>query len=149
VIWEADGRGKFQKLQQVKVDQRIELITFSSDGRRLAYGSWNNTILLWEVAPQGHFQQMQQLERHTDTITSVAFSPKSQQRLVSGSSDMTIRLWDADRRGELQQVRKIEVDTTIISVTFPPDGQRLAFSLEDKTINIWGGRCSLSYYQNI
>ena len=68
-------------------------VAFSPDGKRIASGSDDNTVRLWDAdtgQPVG-----QPLTGHTDTVTSVAFSPDGK-RIVSGSGDNTVRLWDAD-----------------------------------------------------
>ena len=67
-------------------------MAFSPDGTRIASGSADKTVRLWDAAtgqPVG-----QPLTGHTDAVSSVAFSPDGT-RIASGSDDKTVRLWDA------------------------------------------------------
>ena len=67
-------------------------MAFSPDGKRIASGSGDKTVRVWDAAtgqPVG-----QPLTGHTDGVTSVAFSPDGK-RIVSGSDDKTVRVWDA------------------------------------------------------
>ena len=66
-------------------------VAFSPDGKMLASGSENNTIILWDVESRQPLGQP--LEGHKDSVYSVAFSPDGKM-LASGSWDNTIILWD-------------------------------------------------------
>jgi WD40 repeat protein len=59
------------------------------DGKRIASGSYDQTVRLWD-ADAGQ-QISQPLTGHTDTVTSVAFSPDGK-RIASGSYDKTVRV---------------------------------------------------------
>ena len=65
-------------------------VAFSPDGSKIASGSWDNTVRLWD-AENG--EQLAVLRGHEGRVASVAFSPDGS-RIASGSNDVTVRLWD-------------------------------------------------------
>ena len=68
-------------------------MAFSPDGHRLATGSDDGTVRLWDPAtgvPLGD-----PLEGHKGSVSEMAFSPDGH-RLASGGDDGTVRLWDPD-----------------------------------------------------
>jgi hypothetical protein len=71
----------------------VSSVGFSPDGKTLASGSLDNTVILWDVAtgkPVG-----QPLEGHTDGgVYSVGFRPDGKTLASSGSYDAWIILWD-------------------------------------------------------
>lgn len=72
---------------------------------------------------------------HTQSVTSVVFSPDGMQ-LASGSDDGTIRLWDVATG---QEVQRFEGHTDYVnSVAFSPDGTQVASGSDDETIRLWG-----------
>ena len=106
-------------------------VAFSPDGGRLASGSRDETIRLWDVEKGRHLRT---LRGHTLTVYSVAFSPDGQ-TLASGSADGTIRLWDAATGRHLQTLTGHA--SSVSSVVFSPDGQTLASGSADGTIRLW------------
>ncbi|KAK4140202.1 putative HET containing-domain vegetative incompatibility protein [Dichotomopilus funicola] len=69
----------------------VQSVAFSPDGSRIASGSNDQTIRIWD-AKSG--KEVRKLEGHSDRVRSVAFSPDGS-RIASGSDDQTIRIWDA------------------------------------------------------
>jgi tricorn protease-like protein len=109
----------------------FESVAFSPDGRRLASGSWNNTIKLWDVATG---QEVRTLSGHNSGVLSVAFSPDGR-LLASASGDHTVKLWDVETG---QEVRTLREHTDVVrSVAFSPDGRLLASGSDDHTVKFW------------
>ena len=109
----------------------VTSVAFSLDGQRLASGSWDKTIKIWDSASGSCLQT---LESHRYLVTSVAFSPDGQ-RLASGSGDKTIKIWDPASGSCLQTLESHRYLVT--SVAFSPDGQWLASGSWNNTIKIW------------
>ena len=67
----------------------VKAVAFSPNGGHLASGS-DKMVRIWNTAT-GELED--ELEDHTDTVWSVAFSHNSH-FFVSGSGDKTIRIWN-------------------------------------------------------
>ncbi|KAK0703385.1 hypothetical protein B0T26DRAFT_658964 [Lasiosphaeria miniovina] len=135
-VVEADWNACLQTLEGHR--DWVWSVTFSPDGQRLASGSGDNTVKIWDAASG---QCRQTLEGHRNSVWSVAFSPDGQ-RLASGSSDNTVKIWDA-ASGQCRQTLEGHRHS-VLSVTFSPDGQRLASGSGDNTVKIWdaaSGQC--------
>ncbi|KAJ7868391.1 WD40 repeat-like protein, partial [Mycena olivaceomarginata] len=117
----------------MQVISKVWSVAFSPDGTRIASGSDDDTIRVWDAATG---QQVgDPLAGHTSSVRSVAFSPDGT-RIASGSGDDTIRVWDAATG---QQVGDPLAGHTswVRSVAFSPDGTRIASGSHDNTIRVW------------
>jgi WD40 repeat protein len=101
---------------------------FSPDGTRLATGSADQMVRLWEPASGEEMARLQ----HDNTITLVTFSPDGTR--LATRTDRMLRLWDPAGG---QETARLEHDNTITLVTFSPDGTRLATCTAGHTIRLW------------
>ena len=94
-------------------------IAYSPDGNRLAVAS---SIGIW-IYDAHSLVELDLFTGHTDSITSIAFSPDGS-TLASSSYDETVRLWDA-ATGVLKSTLTGHT-RWILSIAFSPDGSILA-----------------------
>ena len=111
--------------------QCVNSVAWSPDGRRLASGSGDETVRVWDAATG---EQLVSLRGHEESVSSVAWSPDGH-RLASGSRDSTVRVWDAATGAELVCLRWPTY--RVSSVAWSPDGRRLASGSEDGTARVW------------
>jgi len=111
-------------------------VAYSPDGRRLASGSFDHKVKLWDP---NSGQEAITLHGHTNTIGGVAFSPDGG-RLATASEDGTIRIWDASPVTEppARELLTIAGHTDEVrGIAFSPDGLRLASAGDDMTVRLW------------
>ncbi|HZM81697.1 MAG TPA: TIR domain-containing protein [Candidatus Limnocylindrales bacterium] len=125
----------------------VGAVAFSPDGRTLATGSDDGTVILWNMNGQAADRRLgQPLTGHTDSVSSVAFSPDGR-TLATGSHDRTAMLWDVSDRTAPQRLGgpllahhdPLPGDPSgwVSAVAFAPDGRTLATASYDRTVMLW------------
>ncbi len=109
----------------------VNAVAWSSDGKRIASGSFDKTVQVWNAADGGHAFTYR---GHSDPVNAVAWSPDGR-RIVSGSNDKTVQVWDAADGGHVFTYR--EHSDVVLAVAWSPDGKRIASGSVDKTVQVW------------
>ncbi len=113
----------------------VGALAFSPDGRFLASGSRDETVIIWERDGDG-FSRSQTLHGHAFGVYALAFSPDGR-FLASGSYDTTVRIWKLDQ-GEFSEHQTLRGHSDYVySVAFSPNGEYLASGGKDQTLRIW------------
>ncbi len=112
-------------------EKGVVSIAISPDSTRIASGSYDNTIKIWDAASG---DEVATLHGHEASLRCVAFSPDAT-RVASGAQDKLIKLWDAASGEEIATLSGHE--DNVMSVAFSRDGMQLASGSSDNTIKLW------------
>jgi WD40 repeat protein len=130
-VWSMDD---FEQVAQLSGHKdQIMSLAISSDGSRIASGSFDRTIRVWD----GRTFEDLGLCEHEDEVNSVAFSPDSS-LIASGSKDGTVWIWNAL---SLEKVALLFTHRDpVTAVAFSSDGTRIASASFDRTVGMWDAR---------
>ncbi|EPT00546.1 hypothetical protein FOMPIDRAFT_80560, partial [Fomitopsis schrenkii] len=134
-VWGTDGQGWTLK-RLVDNNPGVYHLSFSRDGSRLATGSVDGLVRVWDV--ESWTLKQAPIAGHTRTITFIAFSPDGE-RIATASADHTVRLWDTEH-GSIIGSPMIGHSGVVWTLAFSPDGNTLASGSEDTTVILWDVR---------
>jgi len=110
----------------------VKSVAVSTDGRLALTASFDNSILLWDLADE---TVRAELEGHDAAVNAVAFLPNNRQA-VSASDDGTIAIWDLVDGTLL--TRQDGHDGKVVAIAVSPAGTLIASAGWDRTIRLWG-----------
>jgi WD40 repeat protein len=106
-------------------------LAFSRDGQRLAAGSFDGSVKVWDVKT-GALVKL--LSGHAAMVRWTAFSPDGK-LLATGSEDATIRVWPLDHDGPARVL--VGHRGSVYCVQFDRDGKRLVSAGSDGVVRLW------------
>jgi WD40 repeat protein/serine/threonine protein kinase len=123
--WHYLKRLRYSNRTPLRHESAVISVAFNRDGQLLVTGAQAGVVTVWQ-AKTG--QELRKWLAHRENVTSVEFSPNGRY-IATGSWDRTVKVWDLEKvlQGEVR-VPFVQLKQTlpVRSVTFSPDGQRLA-----------------------
>jgi WD40 repeat protein/serine/threonine protein kinase len=124
--WHYLKRLRYKSPVPLRHDAAVLSAAVSPDGQRIASGSQDGTIKVWDVATG---RDLAGLVAHEGQVAGVAFNSDGQ-RLATGSWDGTVKLWDVQalvNHRSASPLRILKGHTGRVNyVAFSPDGRNLA-----------------------
>ena len=122
----------------------VRAVQFSGDGSRLATGSHDGTVRIWDTTTWQTIRDLRNLDSVSNggwdrLIQSIAFSKDGNRLALNAVSTESERkrfyLWDAQLGDEL--VKMEGHANTVQGLSFSPNGRTLASVSRDKTLRLW------------
>ena len=117
----------------------VATVAWSPDGTRIASGSWDQTVQVWDATSGAHPFIYR---GHTTNVNAVAWSPtRTGPRIASASGNSffkgehVVQVWDAVMKARLLTYSGHTLP--VHTVAWSPDGTLIASGSEDKTIHVW------------
>ncbi len=127
-IWDT---ATFKEVTDLSQRGDIIAVVFSQDGKWLATGSTEGSVILWQVDGNS-LTQMGKALRLNGKPQILAFSPDDRWLAGGGSSGFAY-LWDT---ATVQEMARIPHSDPVTSVSFSLDGSQL-FTVSRKVVRIW------------
>lgn len=117
--------------EKFKKDRFVLSVAFSPNGQRLACGSQDGTVAIFDVST-GKF--MHSLEGHFKPVRSLTFTPDSKM-LLTACDDMHSHLYDVEHASLVEAFSGHE--SWVLSVACHPSGNSFATGSSDSKVKLW------------
>lgn len=116
-------------IKEFKHDNKVFSVAFSPDGKTLASGSEDKTLILWNLEEE---EPLHTFEGHFSTINDIVFHPKG--KYIYSAGDKTIRIWKPDGT----YINKLRGHRTYIwSMSITSDGNKIASGSFEENFYFW------------
>ncbi|KAJ8750640.1 hypothetical protein K2173_015821 [Erythroxylum novogranatense] len=107
-------------------------VVWSHDGKRIACGSMDGTISVFDVA---RAKFLHHLEGHFMPVRSLVYSPIDSRVLFSASDDCHVHMYDSEGKSLVTAMSGHA--SWVLSVDASPDGAAIATGSSDRTVKLW------------
>jgi len=114
----------------------VRAVAWTRDGTRLAAGSQDHTVSVWDMGNPAHPVRMTVLKDAGDWIDTVAWNGDGT-RLAGGGRDGRLLIWDLRDPTHPALEAGLPGPGEVHAVAWSPDGNRIAAGGEDGTILVW------------
>ncbi len=108
----------------------VRSLSISPDGKTLAIGSQDSTVLLWDLGTLTNFARL----AHGSQVGAVSFSPDGT-LLASADETGTVSLWSVRNEKMIREFSGVHDWVTML--VFSPDGSTLASGFRNGEIRVW------------
>ncbi len=141
-LWEMNGTVQ----QDILHPAGVRALAWSPDGQRIVTGA-KNEVSFFNV--QTGARLAHSTRRHTQLVTSLAWTAKNEMQVVSGGADKQAIIWNTQTYSS--QTRYNQQSAGIDAVSWAADGQTVVSSSDDGRVHIWkagDGKDVHGYYQD-
>lgn len=129
-LWDLDKRTRLYRFK--RNDASVWAATFAGSEDRIAAGSHDWTVALWETSSEAAPAKL--LDGHENAVQSLA-TDQSGAWLASGGADKSVKLWSLETR-ELKRTYRNHADF-VTALAFSQDSSLIAAGGLDGSIRIW------------
>jgi WD40 repeat protein len=137
-VWDVESGKLLLKLGTN--DGVVSAAAFSADGRKVAWGTYNGDVRLWDLDAGKEIQHFAStgVMDYIGMAKSITISSDGRSVLVA-SDDRKARVWDVET-GKVRTLMKASDDQVNMAVdcaALSPDGRQALTGADDKTARIW------------
>ena len=122
----------FTVLSSMRHDAGVDALAISPDGKWLASGAGDSTIILWDTSDGMVLRRW--IAHNYQPVLTLAFSPDTRY-LVSCGKDRKAVIWDL--RDGASKAAVLDLDSTVLTCAWSPDGKTIATGFQDGSARLW------------